>query len=144
MTPLGRWSQRVRRREIKLLGKYARLAEHLGTEAISQGVDAQLLPADKATLRDIIIRAAQQPAMVRKLQAEDLPKLYGMLAFFLEPRDLEAVRAAASLAAAGDHTATLSESEQQILADGSTVQARAVHAFHESSRWLRSTLAAPE
>jgi len=126
--------KRVSLHELEMLAAYARLAEQLGPETISRGVDAALLPAGKNELRDIIARVFRQRSMTRKLKPDDLTRLYGMLELFLPQEDIEKICAARALEGAD----TLAESEHQVVDIGLSVLERAVHEFHNAGEKLRS------
>lgn len=71
-----------------MLVEYANLVESIGTENLVRGVDEARLPATKAQLMEAIARVSLIPWTGAVLRSDDLPKLYGVLAFFVSPDDL--------------------------------------------------------
>lgn len=76
------------REEMVLLVEYANLAEGIGIEGISRGVDVALLPCSKDRLQEIIARVSLSPLSGLVLKQNDLSRLYGLLAFFFASEEL--------------------------------------------------------
>jgi hypothetical protein len=76
---------------------YAHLAEGIGIEKLSRGVDEALLPASKDRLRHTLALASRSRRRTRDLKPDDLPKLYGCLDLFLPKVELDAIAAALAI-----------------------------------------------
>ncbi len=85
------------RAEMALLVEYANLVEGIGVEALVRGVDVKLLPADKNQLMEIMAKVSINSRTNTILNSDDLPKLYGALAFFFSPEELNLLNGARSI-----------------------------------------------
>ena len=76
------------RAEMALLVEYANLVEGVGAEELVQGVDVALLPGSKEQLMEVMAKVSLRPWTAAVLKSDDLPKLYGALAFFFSSDEL--------------------------------------------------------
>ncbi len=74
--------------EMALLVEYATLVEGVGAEDLVQGVDVALLPGSKEQLMEVMAKVSLRPWTGAVLKSDDLPKLYGALAFFFSSDEL--------------------------------------------------------
>jgi hypothetical protein len=75
----------------------AHLAEGIGIEKLSRGVDEALLPAGKDRLRRTLALASRSRRRTRDLKPDDLAKLYGCLDLFLPKVELDVMAAALAI-----------------------------------------------
>lgn len=134
----GRPRNAPSRKEMALLVEYANLVESVGPENLARGVAEARLPATKAQLMETIARLSLIPWSGAVLRPDDLPKLYGVLAFFFSPEELALVQRTREIGARASDGLDVSEEEEATRARGMTLLSEAYDRLTRALEDLRS------
>ena len=106
------------RADMALLVEYANLVENIGAEVLVLGVEAKLLPANKNQLMETMAKVSISSKTNAILRSDDLPKLYGALAFFFSPEELNLLSETRCIESNIQQGLVVSEDDNEIQADG--------------------------
>lgn len=113
------------RAEMALLVEYANVVEGIGVEELARGVDFVLLPGSKEHLMEIMARVSLSSWTDVALKSDDLPKLYGALAFFFSSEELTLLDEARDIEANILEGLNVSEDDNVTYAEGMSLLSEA-------------------